>query len=50
MLQEGVVASPRDIDTGMILGAGWPFFLGGITMHLDQVGISEGILGKRFHG
>lgn len=50
MLKEGVVADPKDIDTGMILGAGWPFFLGGITMHLDQVGISERVLGRRFHG
>jgi 3-hydroxyacyl-CoA dehydrogenase/enoyl-CoA hydratase/carnithine racemase len=50
VLDEGVVASPKDIDTGMILGAGWPFFLGGITMHLDQTGVSERVLGKRLHG
>jgi 3-hydroxyacyl-CoA dehydrogenase/enoyl-CoA hydratase/carnithine racemase len=50
ILQERVVASPKDIDTAMILGAGWPFFLGGITMHLDQAGISERLLGRRFHG
>ena len=49
MLEEGVVASPEDIDTGMILGAGWPFFLGGITMHLDQSGVSKRLLGKNFH-
>ena len=49
MLEEGVVQSPKDIDTGLILGAGWPFFLGGITMHLDQVGVSERVLGKKFH-
>lgn len=49
MLQEGVVASPKDIDTAMILGAGWPFFLGGITMHLDQAGVSKRVLGKNFH-
>jgi 3-hydroxyacyl-CoA dehydrogenase/enoyl-CoA hydratase/carnithine racemase len=50
ILQEGVVASPKDIDTGLLLGAGWPFFLGGITMHLDQVGVSEKLLQHRFHG
>jgi 3-hydroxyacyl-CoA dehydrogenase/enoyl-CoA hydratase/carnithine racemase len=49
MLQEGVVASPKDIDTGLILGAGWPFFLGGITMHLDQTGVSQRVLGKHLH-
>lgn len=49
MLKEGVVASPKDIDTAMILGAGWPFFLGGITMHLDQSGVSKRVLGKNFH-
>lgn len=50
MLKEGVVASPKDVDTGMIMGAGWPFFMGGITMYLDQMGYSEKIAGKKFHG
>jgi len=49
ILKEGVVASPKDVDTGMIMGAGWPFFIGGITPYLDQNGISEKITGKRFH-
>ena len=31
MLDEGVVAEPQDIDLCMLLGAGWPFHLGGIT-------------------
>ena len=31
MLDEGVVAAPEDIDLCMIIGAGWPFHLGGIT-------------------
>ena len=31
MLAEGVVAAPMDIDLCLILGAGWPFHLGGIT-------------------
>lgn len=49
MLQEGVVAGPEDIDLCMILGAGWPMFLGGITPYLDRVGASERVNGKRFH-
>ena len=39
MLDEGVVASAKDIDTALLLGAGWPFFLGGITKYLEQVGL-----------
>ena len=37
MLDEGVVASVEDIDTALLLGAGWPFFLGGISRYLDHV-------------
>jgi hypothetical protein len=40
MLDEGVVGDPADIDACLILGAGYPFFLGGITKHLEQAGIS----------
>jgi hypothetical protein len=39
MLDEGVVESPKDIDTALLLGAGWPFFLGGITKYLEQIGM-----------
>jgi 3-hydroxyacyl-CoA dehydrogenase len=49
ILDEGVVASPKDVDTGMIMGAGWPFFMGGITPYLDYKGISEKATGKKFH-
>ncbi len=49
ILKEGVVASPKDVDTGMIMGAGWPFFMGGITLYLDQHGISQKVRGQRFH-
>jgi 3-hydroxyacyl-CoA dehydrogenase/enoyl-CoA hydratase/carnithine racemase len=49
MLDEGVVASPADIDLCMVLGAGWPFWLGGITPYLDRVGVSETVRGRRFH-
>ncbi|MER6579815.1 3-hydroxyacyl-CoA dehydrogenase NAD-binding domain-containing protein, partial [Nonomuraea sp. NPDC001023] len=41
MLDEGVVAGPQDIDLCMILGAGWPFHLGGITPYLDRSGIAQ---------
>ncbi|NUS07107.1 MAG: 3-hydroxyacyl-CoA dehydrogenase, partial [Nonomuraea sp.] len=41
MLDEGVVAGPQDIDLCMILGAGWPFHLGGITPYLDRAGIAR---------
>jgi 3-hydroxyacyl-CoA dehydrogenase/enoyl-CoA hydratase/carnithine racemase len=47
MLDEGVVAGAADIDTCLLLGAGWPFWLGGITPHLDQTGISERLVGHR---
>ena len=48
MLDEGVVAAPEDIDLCMILGAGWPFHLGGITPYLDRAGIAEKVTGARF--
>jgi 3-hydroxyacyl-CoA dehydrogenase/enoyl-CoA hydratase/carnithine racemase len=48
MLDEGVVAGPEDIDLCMILGAGWPFHLGGITPYLDRTGIAEKVTGTRF--
>jgi 3-hydroxyacyl-CoA dehydrogenase/enoyl-CoA hydratase/carnithine racemase len=48
MLDEGVVAEPQDIDLCMLLGAGWPFHLGGITPYLDRTGVSETVTGRRF--
>jgi len=48
MLDEGVVAEPQDIDLCMLLGAGWPFHLGGITPYLDRTGVSERAGGGRF--
>jgi 3-hydroxyacyl-CoA dehydrogenase/enoyl-CoA hydratase/carnithine racemase len=48
MLDEGVVAEPQDIDLCMLLGAGWPFHLGGITPYLDRTGTSERVTGARF--
>jgi 3-hydroxyacyl-CoA dehydrogenase/enoyl-CoA hydratase/carnithine racemase len=48
LLEEGVVAEAADVDTGLLLGAGWPFFLGGVTRHLDQIGMSERLFGHTF--
>jgi 3-hydroxyacyl-CoA dehydrogenase/enoyl-CoA hydratase/carnithine racemase len=48
MLEAGVVAAPEDIDLCMIMGAGWPFHLGGITPYLDRTGIAEKVTGSRF--
>jgi 3-hydroxyacyl-CoA dehydrogenase/enoyl-CoA hydratase/carnithine racemase len=48
MLDEGVVAAPEDIDLCMILGAGWPFHLGGITPYLDRTGVSAKVNGAPF--
>jgi 3-hydroxyacyl-CoA dehydrogenase/enoyl-CoA hydratase/carnithine racemase len=47
ILDDGVVAEAADIDTCMILGAGWPFWLGGITKFLDQTGVSERVVGRQ---
>jgi 3-hydroxyacyl-CoA dehydrogenase len=46
LLEEGVVAEAADVDTALLLGAGWPFWLGGITKYLDQTGRSERMFGK----
>jgi 3-hydroxyacyl-CoA dehydrogenase/enoyl-CoA hydratase/carnithine racemase len=45
LLDERVVETAADVDACLILGAGYPFFLGGITKHLDQTGISERVVG-----
>lgn len=49
LLEEGVVAGPEDVDLCMILGAGWPMHLGGITPYLDRVGASQRVNGTPFH-
>jgi 3-hydroxyacyl-CoA dehydrogenase len=47
ILDDGVVAETADVDTCLLLGAGFPFWLGGITKHLDATGVSERVLGRR---
>ncbi len=46
ILEEGVVQEAADVDTCLVLGAGYPFWLGGITKHLDQTGISQRVVGR----
>jgi 3-hydroxyacyl-CoA dehydrogenase/enoyl-CoA hydratase/carnithine racemase len=48
MLDEGVVQAVQDVDLCMLLGAGWPFWLGGISAYLDRAGVSEKVTGQRF--
>lgn len=49
MLEDGVVAAAEDIDLCLILGAGYPFQMGGATPYLDRVGASERVFGDTFH-
>ena len=49
MLEEKVVQTPQDIDLCMVMGAAWPFHLGGITPYLDRSGASEKAFGGSFH-
>jgi 3-hydroxyacyl-CoA dehydrogenase/enoyl-CoA hydratase/carnithine racemase len=46
ILDDGVVASAAEIDACLILGAGYPFFRGGITRYLDATGVSERVSGR----
>jgi hypothetical protein len=47
ILEDEAVADAAAIDMCLILGAGFPFWLGGITKHLDQTGVSERVVGGR---
>ena len=49
MLEEKVVDGAEDIDLCMIMGAGWPFQMGGVTPYLDRVGASQRAFGSTFH-
>jgi 3-hydroxyacyl-CoA dehydrogenase/enoyl-CoA hydratase/carnithine racemase len=49
MLESSVVAAPEDIDLCLILGAGYPFQMGGLTPYLDRVGASERVFKDTFH-
>jgi len=45
ILDEGVVPTAGEIDACLILGAGYPFFRGGLTPYLDESGASERVTG-----
>lgn len=49
LADDAVVYGPEDLDLCMILGAGFPFQMGGITPYLDRVGASERVWGDTFH-
>jgi 3-hydroxyacyl-CoA dehydrogenase/enoyl-CoA hydratase/carnithine racemase len=49
MLEENVVSAAEDIDLCMIMGAGWPFQMGGATPFLDRIGASQRVFGRTFH-
>ncbi|MET4581431.1 3-hydroxyacyl-CoA dehydrogenase/enoyl-CoA hydratase/carnithine racemase [Conyzicola nivalis] len=49
MLEDEVVEAAEDIDLCLILGAGYPFQMGGATPYLDRVGASERAFGGTFH-
>jgi len=49
MLDDEVVSAPEDIDLCLILGAGYPFQMGGVTPYLDRSGASERAFGATFH-
>ncbi|MEA9986328.1 MULTISPECIES: 3-hydroxyacyl-CoA dehydrogenase NAD-binding domain-containing protein [Subtercola] len=49
MLDDDVVHAAEDIDLCVILGAGWPFQMGGVTPYLDRVGASERVFNDTFH-
>ncbi len=46
LLDEGVVSSAAEIDACLILGAGFPFFRGGLTPYLDAEGVSLRVSGR----
>jgi len=48
MIGDKVVADAADVDLCLILGAGWPLWLGGITPYLDRVGVTQATVGHRF--
>ena len=49
MLEDHVVEAAEDIDLCLILGAGYPLQMGGVTPYLDRVGASERAFNDTFH-
>jgi 3-hydroxyacyl-CoA dehydrogenase/1,4-dihydroxy-2-naphthoyl-CoA synthase len=50
ILDEGVVPSAAELDACLILGAGFPFFRGGLTPYLDRTGVSLRVSGRTLGG
>jgi 3-hydroxyacyl-CoA dehydrogenase/enoyl-CoA hydratase/3-hydroxybutyryl-CoA epimerase len=57
ILEDRIVATPGDVDLGMIMGTGFPPFRGGLLRYADQVGLANVVreleryranLGERF--
>jgi hypothetical protein len=48
ILDDQVVPTAGEIDTCLILGAGYPFFRGGLTPYLDESGASLRVVGRTF--
>jgi 3-hydroxyacyl-CoA dehydrogenase/enoyl-CoA hydratase/3-hydroxybutyryl-CoA epimerase len=44
-LEAGIVKGPAPIDLGMVLGAGFPPFRGGLLRHADSLGATVVIQG-----
>lgn len=40
-LENGVIQEPGDVDLGLIMGAGFPPFRGGLLKYCDRIGISK---------
>ncbi len=38
-LEEKIVSKPREVDTGVVLGIGFPAFRGGVLKYADKVGL-----------
>ena len=47
LVSTGIFNDPNDLC--LILGAGYPFQMGGVTPYLDRVGASERVFGDTFH-
>jgi 3-hydroxyacyl-CoA dehydrogenase len=41
VLMEGIVRDPSDVDMGLILGIGFPTFVGGILRWADSAGLPQ---------
>jgi 3-hydroxyacyl-CoA dehydrogenase/enoyl-CoA hydratase/3-hydroxybutyryl-CoA epimerase len=39
-LEEGVVSRPEEVDLAMVMGIGWPPFLGGLLRYADDTGLA----------